>query len=75
MTHRSGRTDRDFALFPSPITHLEAYRTIRVTTSYDVTDGVRIFGRVENLTNKRYDEPLGFRTPSLSAFAGVRVSM
>ncbi len=75
LAHRSGRTDRDFAQFPSPITHMEAYRTIRFTTSYDVSDGVRIFGRVENLTNKRYDEPLGFATPRLSAYAGVRVSL
>jgi vitamin B12 transporter len=75
LTHRGGRTDRDFAQFPSPIVDLEAYRTVRVTTSYDVTPGVRLFGRVENLTDKRYDDPLGFRTPGLSAFAGVRLSM
>jgi vitamin B12 transporter len=75
LAHRSGRTDRDFSQFPSPITHLEAYRVIRLTTSYDVSDGVRLFGRVENLTDKRYDEPLGFRTPRLSAYAGVRLSL
>ncbi|MCW5747467.1 MAG: TonB-dependent receptor [Alphaproteobacteria bacterium] len=75
LAHRSGRTDRDFSQFPSPITHLEAYRTIRFTTSYDVSKGVRLFGRVENLTNRRYDEPLGFQAPRLGAYAGVRISL
>ncbi|HJQ56254.1 MAG TPA: TonB-dependent receptor [Vineibacter sp.] len=75
LAHRSGRTDRDFSQFPSPVTHLEAYRTVRVTTSYEVSDGVRVFGRIENLTNKRYDEPLGFQTPRLSAYVGVRLSL
>jgi vitamin B12 transporter len=75
LAHRGGRTDRDFAQFPSPITHLEAYRLVRFTTSYDIGEGVRLFGRIENLTNKRYDEPLGFQAPRLGAYVGVRVSL
>jgi vitamin B12 transporter len=75
LTHRSQRFDRDFSQFPSPIVHMEAYRTIRLTTSYDITDGVRIFGRVENLTDKNYDDPLGYQAPRIAAYAGVRLSL
>ncbi len=75
LTHRSGRTDRDFSQFPSPITHMEAYRTLRFTMSYDITDGVRVFGRVENVFNKNYDDPLGFQAPRVGAYAGVRLSL
>ena len=75
LTHRSGRTDRDFSQFPSPITHLEAYRTLRFTTSYDITDGVKVFGRVENFFNKNYDDPLGFQAPRVGGYLGVRVSL
>lgn len=70
--HRGGNVDRDFTAFPSPIVHLEAYSLVRVTASYDVTEAVQVFGRVENLFDKRYEEPFAFQAPKLAAFAGAR---
>jgi vitamin B12 transporter len=73
LTHRRGRYETDFSTFPSRTVEMAGYTILRLTTSYDVTEWLRIFGRLENVTDTYYEEPLGFRTPRLSAYAGARV--
>ncbi|MBV9835165.1 MAG: TonB-dependent receptor [Alphaproteobacteria bacterium] len=73
LSFRSGRFETDFSTFPSTTVAMQAYTVLRATTSYDVTPWLQVFGRVENVTNTYYEEPLGFRTPRLSAYAGARV--
>ena len=38
-------------------------------------DKLTVFGRVDNLFDKRYENPVGFLVPGLGAFGGIRVSM
>lgn len=73
LAYRRGRYETDFSTFPSQTVGMAGYTTVRLTTSYDVTQWLQIFGRVENVTDTYYEEPLGFRTPRLSAYGGVRV--
>lgn len=40
--------------------------------SYDITQYLQIYGRVENATNDHYYEVLGFENPSTRFFAGVK---
>ena len=42
--------------------------------SYDVTKTVQIYGRADNLFNRKYEEVLFFGTPVRSVFGGVRVN-
>ena len=51
---------------PSP------YTLIRATAAWDVRKGVELYARVENLLNDKYEEPEGFKPPSIQAFFGVR---
>ena len=48
-------------------------RLVAATASYKVTDGVEVYGRVENLFDVRYEDPLGFAHPGLAGYAGLRV--
>lgn len=73
LAYRRGRYETDFSTFPSQTVEMSSYTTLRATTSYDVTQWLQVFGRIENVTDTYYEEPLGFRTPRLSAYAGVRV--
>lgn len=73
LAYRRGRYETDFSTFPSRTVEMAGYTTVRLTTSYDVTQWLQLFGRVENVTDTYYEEPLGFRTPRLSAYAGARV--
>jgi vitamin B12 transporter len=51
-----------------------SYWLARATGSYAVTKWLQLFGRIENLTNKPYEETLGYGTAGLSFFGGLRVT-
>jgi len=46
---------------------------VDVRSSYQLNDQVELFGRVENLLDEQYQDILGFGTPGISGFFGVRV--
>jgi vitamin B12 transporter len=50
------------------------YTLVRVTTRYALNETWTVFGRVENLLDKRYEEPDGFNQPGIGAFAGVKAT-
>ncbi len=45
-----------------------------VSASYDVSKSVQIYGRADNIFNRKYEEVLFFGTPVRSVFGGVRVN-
>ena len=46
---------------------------VDLRSAYQLTDEVELFGRVENLFDEQYQDILGFGTPGLSGFIGIRV--
>ena len=42
--------------------------------SYDLADGVTATARIDNIGNKQYQNPIGFRAPGLSAIGGLRMT-
>jgi vitamin B12 transporter len=58
-------------------TGLEApgYTTVNLATSYDLTPHLALFGRVDNLLDRHYENPLGFLQPSIGAYVGVKVKL
>lgn len=53
---------------------LSSYTLVNLAASYQVTDHMKIFGRIDNLFDKDYEEVAGYGTAGLSAYAGVRLS-
>lgn len=51
-----------------------AYTVLDANVSYALTDGVAVFGRIENLFNADYQETLQYDAPGRSFFAGVRAT-
>ncbi len=66
------RDDKSFAVFPAQRVKLSPYTLINLSANYDLFDYMRIFGRIENLFDVDYEEVLGFGTPGISAFGGVK---
>ncbi len=62
--------NRDFS--QEPVT-AAGYTTVDVAATYDLSTRLAIFGRVNNLLNKTYENPDGFLQPSIGAFAGIKV--
>jgi vitamin B12 transporter len=61
--------NRDFSI---PRLTAGGYTVANVAANYDLTDKLSIFGRVDNLTGRHYEEPVGFLQPSRGAYAGVK---
>ena len=68
------RDDKDFSTFPSRRVKLDPYTLINLAASYDISKNFQLFGRVENLLDKEYEEAKGFGTPGLSFFGGIKLS-
>ena len=50
---------------------LPAYTRVDVSATYRINDAVSVFGRIENLLNARYQDPLGYNTAGFSVYAGL----
>lgn len=46
---------------------------VDVRSSYQLNDEVELYGRVENLLDEQYQDILGYGTPGISGFIGIRV--
>jgi vitamin B12 transporter len=48
------------------------YTIVNLTGDYAIDNQIKIFGRVDNLSNLHYQNPTGFLAPGLGVFGGVR---
>ena len=72
--HVGERRDLDFSMFPAKRVTLEAYTLVTLTAAWEILDGVRLFGRVENLLDEEYEEAFGFGSRGQAFFAGARAT-
>jgi vitamin B12 transporter len=64
--------NRDFSI---PRLRASPYFVANVAASYDIGRGVTLFGRVDNLLDRHYQDPVGFQRPGVGAFFGARVKL
>jgi len=48
------------------------YATANIAASYDLTDQFTLYGRVDNLFDEQYQDPVGFLHPSRGFYAGIK---
>ena len=56
------------------IVELDDYEVIDINASYEILQGLQIYGRVENLLDEDYQEITDYNTGGAAAYAGVRYS-
>jgi vitamin B12 transporter len=61
--------------FMSQKTPLAAYTVARAALSYQVTDAVQLFGRVENAFDERYQQAISYASPGRAVYAGARLTL
>jgi vitamin B12 transporter len=61
--------NRDFSI---PRLTAPAYTTVNVAVNYAVLSHLSVYGRVANLFDRHYQDPVGFLQPALGLFVGVR---
>ncbi|MFJ5370291.1 TonB-dependent receptor plug domain-containing protein [Bosea sp. CER48] len=48
---------------------------VNLAAEYKATEKVTVFGRVDNLFDKRWENPVGFLVPGFGAFGGIKVAI
>jgi len=64
--------NRDFSI---PRLTANGYTIVNLAASFDVNSHLSIFGRIDNLFDRHFHNPVGFLQPTLGAFAGVRAKL
>jgi vitamin B12 transporter len=62
------RSGSESGLFATP------YTLVNLTAAYDLGHGVSFFGRINNLLDRHYQDPIGFQHQGLGVFAGVKLA-
>ena len=75
VSYNGSQYDLFFPPFPQPSEQrkLDGYTLVNLAASYQVTNRVQVYGRIENLFDEQYEDVLGFNTPGIGAFVGVRL--
>jgi len=68
------RFDNDYSTFPVERVSLGAYTLVNLAVSYDLTNEIELYGRIDNLFDREYEEVVGFGTLGAAAYGGIRVS-
>ncbi|WBH15770.1 TonB-dependent receptor plug domain-containing protein [Sphingomonas radiodurans] len=75
VRYNGRRTDITFTdptYVTSPIVSLPEFVLVNLNAEYKVSDSLSVFGRVENVTDERYEEIFSFVAPGRAAYGGVR---
>ena len=64
--------DRFGLVFPAFLT--PSYRIFNLAANYTLNENVTLFGRIDNLFNEHFQNPIGFERPGFGAFAGIRLT-
>lgn len=69
------QVDIFFPPFPQSAESIELddYTLVNLAASYKLNSNIDLYGRIENVFDERYEDVLGFATPGIGAFVGVRV--
>lgn len=67
------RKDMDPVTFTKRV-KLDGYTVVNLATSFKLNDNLQIFGRIENLFDKDYEEVKGYGTPGISIFGGLKLN-
>jgi len=71
------RTETPYAFDKNgnPVGRLDSYFLVNLSGSYKLTGNVELYGRIDNLFNRYYEEAWSYATPGRSAYAGVKVTL
>ncbi|WP_137388118.1 TonB-dependent receptor plug domain-containing protein [Rhodoligotrophos defluvii] len=56
------------------IVDLNAYTLVNLAASYQINDGLQLYGRLENILDEKYYEVWGYGTLGFGGYAGVRLT-
>jgi vitamin B12 transporter len=75
VSYTGSQEDIIFPPFPQPSARvqLEGYTLVNIAATFRLTSTLQLVGRIENLLDEEYEDVVGFSTPGIGAYFGVRV--
>jgi vitamin B12 transporter len=64
--------NRDFTI---PRLTAGGYATTNLAATYVLSRNLSLFGRINNLFDRRYEDPVGFDRPGFGVFAGIKATL
>ena len=64
--------NRDFSI---PRLDAPGYTTVNLAASFALSRQLAVFGRIDNLFDRHYENPVGFLQPRMGVFAGIRAQL
>ena len=61
--------------FSMPRFRANGFFTADIAANYKLTENVSLFGRVDNVLDRTYENPSGFLQPGISAYGGLRMGL
>ncbi len=68
------KADTAYISYSSVPVTIASYTLLNLAGSYDVNKHLQVFGRIDNLLNKQYQEIYGYGTSGVAGYGGVKVS-
>jgi vitamin B12 transporter len=50
-----------------------SFTTVNLAANFNLNDHLSVYGRINNLFDRKYEDPIGFLQPTIGAIAGVKV--
>jgi len=74
LSYNGSQYDIFFPPFPNPSERqqLASYTLVGFAGSFELTDRIELFGRIENLLDENYEDVIGFATAGTGAYVGIR---
>lgn len=64
--------DTDFSVYPAARVELKSHTVVNLAALYKLSGMIELTGRINNLFNTYYEDILGYATPGLSGYAGIK---
>lgn len=75
LIYNGEQTDLQFTSPEFREVEVGSYTLLNIAGSYDLSENVEIFGRIENVLDQDYEEVFDFNAPDIGAFVGLRIRM
>lgn len=74
LQYRRDNLDKDFSAWPAKVVKLDDYLLVNLRADYQVNQHLNVYGRVENIMDKDYEQVLGYGTYGRRVFFGFEAS-
>lgn len=68
------QVDHDFSMFPVQRVTLSDYTLANIAISHHFSSKTSLYGRIENLTDKRYQDVFGYQNTGISGIVGIKLA-